>query len=111
MQRVRWASKTTGYRNTYAKLLAVAVLLMNFSLVVGCALCVVGCLNWKIIIVLFTIKYLIDYLIIYKSNRYLRKRKFVLPLASSIIYPVFASVVGLYSLFGNFTWKDRRFSK
>lgn len=42
MQRVRWAGKTTGYNSSYAKLLAVIVLMMNLGLVVGCGLAVAG---------------------------------------------------------------------
>lgn len=111
MQRVRWASKTTGYSSSYAKLLAVVVLLMNLSLVVGCWLSVVGFMNWNIIASLFLIKYIIDFILLYKSNKYLRKGKFVLLLASSLVYPVFASCVGIYSLFGGFSWKGRSFKK
>ena len=36
MQRVRWASKTSSYKGIYPKMLAVVVLMMNLSLVVGC---------------------------------------------------------------------------
>lgn len=111
MQRVRWASKTTGYSSSYAKLLAVVVLLMNLSLVVGCWLLVVGFMNWRILTSVFLIKYIIDFILLYKSNKYLRKGKFVLLLASSLVYPVFASCVGIYSLFGGFSWKGRSFKK
>jgi glycosyltransferase involved in cell wall biosynthesis len=111
MQRVRWASKTTSYKNTYAKVLAVVVLLMNLSLVASFGLWIAGKFGiWNLSIV-FLIKYLVDYILLYKSNHYLRKGKFLLPLASSLIYPIFSSLVGIYSLFGNFTWKGRTFSK
>ncbi len=111
MQRVRWASKTTSYKNIYAKSLAVVVLLMNSSLVLGFGLWVMG----KIVIwnlsSIFLIKYILDYVLLYKSNQYLKNGKFMLPLASSLVYPVFSSAVGLYSLFGSFTWKGRYFNK
>ncbi len=110
MQRVRWASKATSYSSTYAKFLAVVVLLMNVSLVVGFGCVVCDCLDWNILLSVFLIKYLIDYILLTQSNTYLRKGKFLLPLASSVVYPIFSSVVGLYSLFGSFTWKGRRFS-
>jgi cellulose synthase/poly-beta-1,6-N-acetylglucosamine synthase-like glycosyltransferase len=111
MQRVRWASKTTSYKNTYAKLLAVVVLFMNLSLVASFGLWIDGKFGiWNLSIV-FLIKYLVDYILLYKSNQYLRKGKFLLPLASSLVYPTFSSLVGIYSLFGNFTWKGRTFSK
>jgi glycosyltransferase involved in cell wall biosynthesis len=101
MQRVRWASKTTSYKNTYAKLLAVVVLLMNLSLVIGFALYLLGYYNGKILPILFVLKYNADYLLLYKSHTYLKKGMFIPPLASSLVY----------SLFGNFTWKGRTFSK
>ncbi|MBL8092287.1 MAG: hypothetical protein JNJ43_18280 [Anaerolineales bacterium] len=111
MQRVRWASKATGYSSNYAKTLAVGVLLMNLSIVVSCGLWIVGLLDWKVFFAVFLIKYLVDYILLAQANGYLRKGKFILPLASSLVYPVFASVVGMYSLFGSFEWKGRKFKK
>lgn len=111
MQRVRWASKTTGYKNNYAKTLAIVVLLMNLSLVAGCGIWVMGLLKWQILLVVFLAKYTVDYALLYKSNEYLRKGKFFLPLASSIIYPFYSGLVGIYALFGVFTWKGRTFKK
>jgi cellulose synthase/poly-beta-1,6-N-acetylglucosamine synthase-like glycosyltransferase len=111
MQRVRWASKSTSYNSSYAKLLAVIVLMMNLGLVVGCWLAVTSCLDWRILVVIFFVKYIVDYILLYQSNAYLRKGKFFVPIASSIIYPFFSSLVGMYSLFGNFRWKGRSFSK
>jgi len=111
MQRVRWASKTTSYKNVYAKSLAVVVLLMNLSLVLVFGFWVLGKIGiWNLSFV-FLIKYIIDYILLYKSNQYLNKGKFLLPFASSLIYPVFSSSVGIYSLFGSFAWKGRRFNK
>jgi len=53
MQRVRWASKTTNYKNTYAKVLAVVVLAMNAILVAGCGLRVAGLLKWETLLIVF----------------------------------------------------------
>lgn len=111
MQRVRWAGKTTGYKSSYAKLLAVIVLLMNVSLVIGLCFIFCGCLGWKLFLTTFLIKYSVDFILLYQSNKYLRKGKFMMPLASSIVYPFFSGLVGIYSLFGSFRWKGRRFSK
>lgn len=111
MQRVRWASKSTGYKSSYAKFLAVVVLLMNLGLVVSFGLVVAAYLNWQFLLIVFIIKYVVDYILLFKSNTYLRKGKFLMPIASSIVYPFFSSFVGIYSLFGSFTWKGRRFKK
>ena len=113
MQRVRWASKTSSYSSIYPKMLAVVVLMMNLNLVVVCISIpfheiAIGIQNLAIV---FLIKYCIDFILLFKTNSYLRDGKFLLPLASSLIYPFFCSWVGLYSLFGSFTWKDRSFKK
>ncbi|MFM2213901.1 MAG: hypothetical protein RL427_1164 [Bacteroidota bacterium] len=111
MQRVRWASKTTGYQSTYAQALAVSVLLMNGSLVVGFGMALLGTLDWTLLLGMFVIKYTVDYLLLYKTNTYLRDGKWLLPLASSLIYPLFSSLVGLYSLVGPYTWKGSAYKK
>ena len=111
MQRVRWASKTTGYKSSYAKSLASIVLLMNLSLVVSCGLLLVDCFDWKILITLFLVKYCMDYMLLFKANNYLQRGKFFLPLASILLYPFYASLVGIYSIFGSFSWKGRTFKK
>ncbi len=111
MQRVRWASKTTGYKSVYAQVLAVAVLLMNASLVVGFCMVVAGTLQWTILLGVFAVKYIVDYLLLYKTNAYLRNGKWVLPLASSLVYPLFSSLVAVYSLVGPYTWKGSTYKK
>ncbi len=111
MQRVRWASKATSYKNSYAKTLAVVVLLMNLTLIAGLCFALCGNLDWKLLLLGFLIKYVVDYVVLFQANGYLRKGKFLLPLASSLVYPLFSSVVGIYSLFGSFMWKGRRFKK
>lgn len=111
MQRVRWASKTTGYAGFYSKALAVSVLMMNLSLVVGFGLWMFEILDFKTFLIVFLIKYVVDYLLLFKSNKFLRNGAFLMPIASSLIYPLFCSLVGVYSLFGSFTWKGRQFKK
>jgi hypothetical protein len=83
---------------------------MNLSLVVGLCLVGSGALNWSVLLLVFLLKYSVDYMLLYKANTYLRKGKFFVPVASSLIYPLFSAGVGLYSLFGNFSWKGRLFS-
>jgi cellulose synthase/poly-beta-1,6-N-acetylglucosamine synthase-like glycosyltransferase len=117
MQRVRWASKTTLYEDSYSKLVAVIVLLMNLSLVIGFGLLAFGIKTWNLglgvwsLVLVFLVKYIVDYILLYKASRYLLKGKLLFPLASSIIYPFYASWVGIYSMFGQFTWKGNRYKK
>jgi cellulose synthase/poly-beta-1,6-N-acetylglucosamine synthase-like glycosyltransferase len=109
MQRVRWAAKTTRYKSSYAKSLAIVVLLMNMSLVIGLSLVVYGCLNWEILFGIFLIKYSIDYILLIKANEYLTEKKFLLPMASSLLYPFYSTLTGVYSIFAGYSWKGRRY--
>jgi glycosyltransferase involved in cell wall biosynthesis len=111
MQRVRWASKTGSYDSDFSKGLAVAVLLMNGSLVASCGLWVLGFTDWKLLANAFGLKLVVDYILLLKTNSFLRKGRFLFPIVSSLMYPFFSSFVGLYSLVGTFTWKDRSFKK
>ena len=111
MQRVRWASKTSSYSSLYAKFLAVTVLLMNLSLILSLWFVLIQKMDWKILLGTFLIKYCIDYILLFKTNKFLLNGRFILPLASSLIYPFFASTVAIYSLFGNYSWKGRRFKR
>jgi glycosyltransferase involved in cell wall biosynthesis len=110
-QRIRWASKTTGYQSYYGKFLAVVVFLMNLGLVIGLWFAVCGFFNFSIWLGVFSAKYLVDYALLYKANQYLGKGRWLLPLASAAVYPFYASLVGIYSLFGGFNWKGRKFSR
>jgi cellulose synthase/poly-beta-1,6-N-acetylglucosamine synthase-like glycosyltransferase len=109
MQRVRWASKTSSYKNNYAKILAVIVLAMNLSLLLSLGIWYYGNINFWYIAIAFGIKYCIDYLLLYKTNSYLRKKKLFPPLSSSLLYPLFSSLVAIYSIFGSYRWKGRSF--
>jgi cellulose synthase/poly-beta-1,6-N-acetylglucosamine synthase-like glycosyltransferase len=111
MQRVRWAGKTTSYSSSYGKTLAVIVLLMNIGLVSGFWFATCGSIDWTLFLSIFLVKYSVDYILLLKSNSYFRKDRFFMPIATSIVYPVFSSLVGIYSLFGSFSWKGRTFSK
>jgi cellulose synthase/poly-beta-1,6-N-acetylglucosamine synthase-like glycosyltransferase len=111
MQRVRWAGKTTGYSSSYGKTLAIIVLLMNVGLIAGFWFATCGCIDWPLFLTVFLAKYIVDYILLIKSNSYLRKGQFFVPIASSIVYPFFSGVVGIYSLFGSFRWKGRKFKK
>jgi hypothetical protein len=84
---------------------------MNLGLVVCFVMAVIGKYDWSILLGVFSAKYLVDYWLLYKTNKYLLKGQWILPLATSVIYPFYSSLVGVYSLFGSFSWKGRRFSK
>lgn len=108
-QRMRWASKTSSYKSVFGKDLAVIVFFGNLSIVVGCGLWVVGLLPWQNLLVLFLLKFSVDYTLLYKTNRFLTSKRMRFLIVSSLFYPFFCLSVALFSLFGKYEWKGRKF--
>ena len=108
-QRVRWASKTGSYQIDFGKRLGVLVFLMNLGLAVATILMVFGIFPWYFLGLLFMFKFGIDTVLIQQTNSFLTKNKIRYLLVSSLWYPFFSTAVALYSLFGKYEWKGRRF--
>jgi len=109
-QRVRWASKSTGYSSDYGKLIALVVFVGNLAWILSFLLWLVGLLDQNIFMLFVSLKFLIDFILIYKTaNFFESKLQYVL--ASSLLYPFFSVSVAVYSLFGNYSWKGRNFRK
>jgi cellulose synthase/poly-beta-1,6-N-acetylglucosamine synthase-like glycosyltransferase len=108
-QRVRWASKTTSYQSGFGKRLGILVFAGNMAwlLAVGCWL--LGFLYLQNLLLLLLIKFLADAILILKANHFLNKTKIHNLILSSFLYPFFSVSVALYSLFGKYEWKGRRF--
>lgn len=111
-QRVRWASKTTAYNNRFGKLVGIMVLLMNAIIIVTFVLSTIGILNWLYFAFLFSTKFIIDFVIIYKTGRFFNQTKSLIlyPLCS-LVYPLFSVFVAVYSQFFGYKWKQRQFRK
>ena len=108
-QRVRWASKTSSYQSVFGKDLAVIVFAGNLTLVVGSGLWVVGSLHWMNLAFMFVLKFVTDYLLLFKTNRFFRRKRMRYLLLSSVIYPFFCVVVAILSWFGKYEWKNRSY--
>ncbi|MFV8325763.1 glycosyltransferase family 2 protein [Flavobacterium sp. ZS1P14] len=108
-QRVRWASKTSSYQSLFGKGLGLLVFMGNLCLVLGVSFWVFGMVLFQNIFLLFVFKFAVDAVLIYQSNRFLNKSKIRYLILSSLIYPSFSISVALYSLFGKYEWKGRRF--
>jgi glycosyltransferase involved in cell wall biosynthesis len=107
-QRVRWASKTGSYQSVFGKGLGLVVFGGNVGfLFVVCDL-LFGIGNDYLLCFLLLTKFSVDFALINKTNKFL-KNKTQLFLTSSILYPFFSVSVALYSLFGKYEWKGRKF--
>ncbi|MFE3867501.1 glycosyltransferase [Flavobacterium sp. LS2P90] len=108
-QRVRWASKTSSYQSRFGKGLGLVVFMGNLSLVLGFILSVLGLFSFLNMVLLFAFKFALDTILIYKTNHFLTKTKMSYLIPSSLLYPFFSVSVALYSLFGKYEWKGRKF--
>ena len=109
-QRVRWASKSTGYSSDYGKLIALVVFVGNLVWIISFLLWLTNVLDQNIFMLFVALKFLIDFILLYKTaNFFESKLQYVL--ASSLLYSFFSVSVAVYSLFGNYSWKGRNFRK
>lgn len=111
-QRVRWAAKTSKYNNIFSKLTAIVVLFMNGLLVCLPLLYVAQIVSLKTLVYTCAIKFLIDFLLLFKSARFFDQGQF-LPsyFLSCILYPFFSIYVAFTSVFTSYKWKDRAYKK
>lgn len=108
-QRVRWASKTSSYQSTFGKGLGLLVFAGNLSWLFVLGFSVFGLTALQNVFLLFTLKFSVDTVLIYKANEFLTKTKIQYLILSSLFYPFFSVSVALYSLFGKYEWKGRKF--
>ncbi|OYU81046.1 MAG: glycosyl transferase [Flavobacterium sp. BFFFF1] len=106
-QRVRWASKAAGYQSKFGQFLGMVVLLGNLGWIAGLVLFAIN--HTRLALPGFLIlKIAIDYLLILKASRFLKTEVRFHPI-SAAVYPFFSTAVAVYSVFGKFEWKGRRF--
>ncbi|AWA28934.1 glycosyl transferase [Flavobacterium magnum] len=106
-QRVRWASKTGAYQSRAARITGALAFFGNLAWIAGLFLFIANPGRW-IILVLLLLKWCADGVLIATANRFLGQptRYYA---ASATLYPFFSTVVALYSIFGKYEWKGRRF--
>ncbi len=111
-QRIRWAAKTSSYKNSFAKFIGITVFLMNLLIVLLCFLFIFKPHLWEILLVFLAVKLILDGLLI-KKHYYFLKQKFSTLnfIKSSLCYPFFSMFVALSSFKSNYNWKGRQFKK
>ena len=112
-QRVRWASKTTAYRNLRIQVILTLVWLFNFSIVAGMfALLTVNRHVWMPVLALqFALKLLADTVFLYTGAAYFNRKKLLWQfLPAQIMHIFYIVVVGVAANFKSlpFVWKGRK---
>ncbi|WP_394335941.1 glycosyltransferase family 2 protein [Flavobacterium psychrolimnae] len=110
-QRVRWASKTSSYQSSFGKGLGLLVFAGNLSWLLILGSWILDLTSFQNVFLVFTLKFSVDTVLIYKTNQFLTKTKVQYLILSSLFYPFFSTSVALYSLFGKYEWKGRSFTK
>ena len=111
-QRMRWASKTSRYKNWFAKMVGVFVLLGNVVCIAFIPFVLFNIVNVRIAIALFAIKFCIDFLILFKTARFFKQETLLLSyIFSSLIYPFFSVYIAFKSTLKSYEWKGRTFRK
>ncbi|MDG5490335.1 glycosyltransferase [Psychroserpens sp. SPM9] len=107
-QRVRWAAKTSHYKNAFGKLTGLLVLAMNGLLVCLPLLFVLKMISLKVLIYVIFIKFLIDFLLLFKTARFFNQEPYLSSfIFSSLFYPFFSVYIALISMFTSYKWKGR----
>ncbi|WP_163397919.1 glycosyltransferase family 2 protein [Flavobacterium fluviatile] len=110
-QRVRWAAKASSYKSEFGKLLGLIVFFGNLSFVIGFLFLLFGIWPYPVFVLFAFFKFAIDFVLLYVTSIFLTKGKIKSVLLSSLLYPFFSTTVALYSLFGSYEWKGRKFQK
>jgi len=111
-QRLRWAAKSAGYKDNFARFAALTVFLMNAALIIGVVLCLFDASYFQWLMMAFLIKFNLDFMLIYKAAVFFDRKANMRSYAwSSIAYPLFSSGIALTSLFVGFKWKGRDYRK
>lgn len=108
-QRVRWASKTTSYKSSFGKTLAVTVFAGNLAIVISFFLTLFSIFSFWNWYLLFAIKIFIDFAILYQTGKFLKPKSVKFFLISNLFYPFFSTSVAVFSFFGKYEWKGRKF--
>jgi len=109
-QRIRWASKTASYNNSFGKIVGFMVLLMNASIISSMTLYVIDVLEWYYFIPHFVLKIMVDYLLIYKTAHFFNQKQLLkYYVLSGVFYPLFSIYIAFHSIFGGYQWKSRNF--
>lgn len=112
IQRIRWASKTSSYSNSFGKLVGMVVFATNMMLVILLILSILNLFSWVHLGLLFVIKFNVDFLLLYKTAAFFYQKEALRSyFLSSILHPFFTVTVALLSFKKSYRWKGRNFKK
>lgn len=111
-QRVRWAAKSSAYKNWFGQVVGLIVFSQNTLLAVGILLLPTGIFAPKHLAINLLMKLSIDFLLIYKTAKFFQQKNHLkFYLLSAFCYPFFSVMVVFLAVFKSFKWKNRSYRK
>ena len=110
MQRKRWASKASAYKDFDAVFTSLLVFFCNSLIVITLVLSIFSFKFVLYTILMLLIKSIVDFIFLYVVSGFFSLRKyFWLFLPEQFFYIIYVVLTGLLSQFGKYTWKNRQF--
>lgn len=108
-QRARWSSKSVAYKDFFTLFTGAAVAGLNILIVTGILTGLLFPYLLFTILIIWGIKTLIDFPLIYGATGLFRKRNLLwLYIPLQVIYPFYVSITLLYATFASVKWKERK---
>jgi len=109
-QRIRWAAKTSAYKNTTSQLTAMVVFGTNLFLMLLLFGGLFQLLPWSAFFILFFLKFNLDFVLLFKTAKFYKNVKLLKSYGlSAFLHPIFIVICALFSFFKSYKWKGRSF--
>ena len=110
-QRLRWAAKSSRYKG-FGQIVGLLVFIMNTNILISLLFVLADILNYKILIFIFTAKFIIDFLLLFKTSKFFNQEKYLSSfIISSFLYPFFSVFIAVSSVLLGYKWKGTHFRK
>lgn len=107
-QRKRWASKTFRYGFNPIFWVALLVFGMNFFILISGILSVINIKFAFALVTALPLKCIADYMLLHSASSFFGKKKHVFVfILGSVLYPFYATFIGLIAPFTHYSWKSR----
>ena len=111
-QRIRWAAKTSAYKNKTSLLTAIIVFVTNLFLILLVYATLFKGLDRRALFLLLIIKFNLDFFVLYKTADFYKQTSLLKSyLAMIVLHPFFIVICAVISFFSSYNWKGRTFKK
>jgi cellulose synthase/poly-beta-1,6-N-acetylglucosamine synthase-like glycosyltransferase len=111
-QRIRWVSKSSGYRDVFLIATSLLVLLENLMLLILLPLSILHLKILILFLILFLSKLTVDFAFLYLTSEAEERKKWVgYYVLLAMFYPLFISYTAVWGQFKGFEWKGRFYEK